>query len=183
MLDGIAQRGNVLGSPTAPVRLVEYADPQCPFCAVYARDVLPTLVREYVRTGKVQLVFRGLAFLGPGSVTALRTAAAASSENKMWNVLELLFRNQGPENAWVTDELLRSIVVAAGADADRVVAERDGAAVGSMIDSWARTAQTGGVQGVPAFFVGRGGASLQRVAPRQLAVPEFRAALDAALAG
>jgi hypothetical protein len=39
LLAGIPQRGNVLGSPTAPVRLVEYADLQCPYCALYARDV------------------------------------------------------------------------------------------------------------------------------------------------
>ena len=181
MLDGIPQRGNVLGSPTAPVRLVEFADPQCPFCAVYARDVLPTVVREYVRTGKVQLVFRGLAFLGPGSVTALRTATAAASEHRMWNVLELLFRNQGPENAWVTDELLRSIVVAAGADADRVVGARDGADVGSEIDAWAREARTAGVNSVPAFFVARRGGPLQPLVVSKLAPPEFRAALDAAL--
>jgi protein-disulfide isomerase len=183
MLDGIRQHGNVLGSPTAPVRLVEFADPQCPFCAVYARDVLPTLIREYVRTGKVQLDFRGLAFLGPGSVTALRTATAAASENRMWNVLELVFRNQGAENAWVTDELLRSIVAAAGADADRVVAARDGAAVGSTIDAWARQARTGGVRGVPAFFLARRGEPLRPLVVEKLTAPAFRAALDAALAG
>jgi protein-disulfide isomerase len=181
LIDGIPQRGNVLGRATAPVVLVEYADPQCPYCAVYARDVLPTLIRDYVRPGEVQLVFRGLSFLGPGSETALRTATAAGSENRMWNVLELLFRNQGPENAWVTDELLRSIVVASGADATRVVDARDSAPVTGAIGSWARQAQLHGVNGVPAFFVGRRGASLQRVPIRTLSVTELRAALDAAL--
>ena len=181
LLDGIPQRGNVLGRATAPVQLVEYADPQCPYCAVYARDVLPTLIRDYVRPGKVQLVFRGLTFLGPDSETALRTATAAGSENRMWNVLELLFSNQGPENAWVTDELLRSIVVASGADAARVVDARDGAPVTAAIEAWARQARLHGVNGVPAFFVGRRGAPLQPVSIRGLSAPEFRAALDAAL--
>ena len=183
LLEGIPQRGNVLGSARAPVRLVEYADLQCPYCAMYARDVLPTLVRDYVRTGKVELVFRGLAFLGPGSVLALRTATAAGNENRMWNVLELAYRNQGPENAWVTDDVLRAIVTDAGADAPRVFAERDGAAVSAAVDEWANSATVAGVSGVPAFFLGRRGDPLARLSVSALSVPEFRTPLDRALQG
>lgn len=183
LLGGIPQHGNVLGSPAAPVRLVEYADPQCPYCAVYARDVLPTLIRDYVRPGKVQLVFRGLWFLGPDSGTALRTAVAAGAQNRFWNVLELLYRNQGPENAWVTDELLRAIVAGAGADTARVFAARDGAPVAATIDAWAARAQADGVNGVPTFFFGRRGGTLEPLTLTAIAPPEFRAALDGALQG
>ena len=66
--------------------------------------------------------------------------------------MELIYRNQGPENAWVDDEVLRGIVTGAGADATKVLAARDGAAVGSTIDGWARQAQADGVRGVPAFL-------------------------------
>lgn len=180
-LSGIPQRGNLLGSPTAPVRLVEYADLQCPYCAVYARDVLPTLIRDYVRTGKVQLEYRGLAFIGPGSVSALRTATAAGAQNRMWNVLERLFGSQGPENAWVTDDLLRSTVTAAGADATRVFGARDSVAVTQTIEGWARDANTGGVTGTPTFFFGRRGAPLDRLSLTTLDISQFRAALDGAL--
>jgi len=181
LLDGIPQRGNRLGSSAAPVQLVEYADPQCPYCALYARDVLPTLIREYVRPGRVQLVFRGLWFLGPDSGVALRTAAAAASEHRLWNVLELLYRNQGPENSWVTDELLRSIATGAGADAARVIAARDGAAVTGMVDRWGRLAEADGVDAVPAFFLGRRGGPVERLELTALAAPDFRRALDNAL--
>jgi protein-disulfide isomerase len=67
---GIPQQGNVLGSPMARVTPVEYADLQCPYCGRWARDTLPALVRDYVRTGKLRIVFKGLAFLGPDSVKA-----------------------------------------------------------------------------------------------------------------
>jgi protein-disulfide isomerase len=181
LLDGIPQHGNVLGSPTAPVRLVEYADLQCPYCARFAVGVLPTLIRDYVRTGKVQLVLHGLAFIGPGSVTALRTATAAGEQRRMWNVTELLFANQGPENSWVNDELLRSIVTATGANADRVFADRGGAPVSTQIRSWAAAAQAAGVSGIPTFFIGGQGARLSRVPTRALTVDEFRTAIDGAL--
>jgi protein-disulfide isomerase len=181
LLRGIPQRGNLLGPPTAPVRLVEYADLQCPYCAVYARDVLPTLIHDYVRSGKVQLEYRGLAFLGPGSVSALRTATAAGAQNRMWNVLELLFRYQGPENAWVTDDLLRSTVTAAGADATRVFGARGSVAVTQTIERWARDANTAGVTGTPTFFFGRRGAPLDRLALTTLDISQFRTALDGAM--
>jgi protein-disulfide isomerase len=181
LLDGIPQHGNALGSPAAPVRLVEYADMQCPYCARFAVEVLPTIIRDYVRTGKVQLVLHGLAFVGPDSVTALRTAAAAGTEGRMWNVAELLYANQGPENAWVNDGLLRSIVTAAGANAERVFAARDGGAVSARIQSWANDAQIAGVTGTPSFFVGRRGGPLAPVPLNAVTVDELRTALDGAL--
>lgn len=183
LLDGIPQRGNTLGSAKAPVQLVEYADLQCPYCSVYSRDVLPTLIRDYVRTGKVQLVYRGLAFIGPDSVSALRTATAAAAQNRMWNVVELLFANQGTENAWVSDGLLRSIVTAAGASPTRVFATRDGATVTRSLQRWASSANANNVTGTPTFFFGRRGARLERLALSTLDVSQFRAALDGALQG
>jgi len=183
LLDGIPQHGNVLGSPQAPVQLIEYADPQCPYCALYTLDVLPTLVRDYVRPGKVQLVFRGLWFLGQDSGTALAAATAAASQNRFWNVIDLLYRNQGAENAWVTDSLLRSIVTAAGADADRVFAARSSKGVASTINTWSTLARNAGVNSVPNFFYGSRGGPLQQLIPSAIAVPEFRAALDQALKG
>jgi hypothetical protein len=83
----IPQRGAVLGNPAAPVTLVEYADLQCPYCADWAVGALPVLVDEYVRSGKLRIVFRGMAFLGPESDTALRTAVAAGRQNRLWDVV------------------------------------------------------------------------------------------------
>ena len=72
MLAGIPQNGIYLGNANAPVRLVEFADLQCPFCREYTLQTLPQLVQDYVRSGKVRMEFRDLAFLGKDSVTAGR---------------------------------------------------------------------------------------------------------------
>ncbi|MDE3026755.1 MAG: thioredoxin domain-containing protein, partial [Acidobacteriota bacterium] len=77
MLRGIPQSGETLGAASAPVTLIEFADPQCPYCAEWARQAFPTIVQRYVRTGKVRVVFNGMTFVGPESETALRTALAA----------------------------------------------------------------------------------------------------------
>ena len=99
---GVLQDGITLGSPKAPVTLVEFADLQCPYCADWARDALPTIVQEYVSTGRVRVVFRGLSFVGEQSDTALRAALAAGEQDRLWDVVHGLYLHQGAENSgWV----------------------------------------------------------------------------------
>ncbi len=107
---GIEQQGIALGSPDAPVTLVEYADLQCPYCAQWSRETLPVLLQEYVASGKLRIVFHGLAFIGSDSDKALRTAIAAGEHDHLWDVVHGLYAGQGAENAgWVTDELVSEI--------------------------------------------------------------------------
>jgi protein-disulfide isomerase len=184
LLDGIPQDGAVLGSPDAPVTLVEYADLQCPYCAAWALDALPTLVDDYVRTGRVRIVFRGLAFIGRESDLALRTALAAGRQDRMWHVLEGLYRNQGAENAgWVTDELLRTIGEAApGLDVERALEERFSTPVSAQMARAAAAAESAGVTGTPSFELGPTGGPLERLAVDSLDAATFAAALDTQLA-
>lgn len=184
MLDGIPQRGRELGAAKAPVTLVEYADIQCPYCAQWARETLPTIVEEYVRPGKVKLVFVGMAFLGPDSETALRAALAAGAQNRLWHVLDLLFYNQGEESSgWVTEDLLRRIGEAVpGLDTERMLAEADSDAVTAALARDAQRAAEAGIRGTPSFEVGRSGGKLERLTVSSLEPDAFRPALDELLA-
>jgi protein-disulfide isomerase len=103
---GIAQHGNVLGRPSAPVTLVEYADLQCPYCRDFGLQTGPSLIERYVRTGDVKVVFRPLAFLGPDSVRGRNAVIAAGLQNKLFDVVQLLYTNQGTENSGWLDERL-----------------------------------------------------------------------------
>jgi protein-disulfide isomerase len=157
MLSGIPQNGIVLGDPKAPVRVVEFADLQCPFCAAYALNTMPRLVQDYVRPGKVRMEFRTLAFIGPDSVRAARVAQAAAQQDKLWNFVDLAYFNQGKENSgWATDALLKRLATAAGVDANGAFAARDGAAVTAALKSAQTLATSSGVQSTPTFLVGRG---------------------------
>ncbi len=77
-----------IGKADAPVTLAYWSDYQCPFCkAVEVGGVeginidpsIPNLVREYVDTGKLRIVFKDFAFLGNDSITA------ALYEHAVWD--------------------------------------------------------------------------------------------------
>ena len=182
---GIQQHGIVLGSPNAPVTLVEFADLQCPYCGEFARNALPQIVQDYVRSGRVKVVFQGLAFLGPQSQTALRAVLAAGEQNRAWNVLDGLYARQGAENSgWVTQELLREVGGAApGLNVTQMLRRSDSPSVTRQLRDAERSASQLGVDGTPTFFVGRSGGPLQRVALTSLTAAALRPALDAALQG
>jgi protein-disulfide isomerase len=181
LLQGIPQKLNVLGNLKAPVTMVEFADLQCPFCREFALNALPTLVREYVRSGKVKLVFSGIAFLGPDSEAALRATYAAGLQGRLWNYLDLLYRNQGAENSgWVTDDLLRAVGKAIpGVDVGTLMAARQTAEVDTAIQATQQQASSAHVNSTPTFFVGPTGGTLQQLNVSELTAQAFRPALDA----
>jgi protein-disulfide isomerase len=184
LLRGIPQHGTTLGSPGAPVKLVEYADLQCTYCGHWARDVFPTLVARYVRTGTVQLEFRGMAFVGPDSAVALRTALAAAPQNRLWNVVELLYRNQGAENSgWVNDTFVRAALARVpGIDPSQVLSDRDSTKVAALAQRSADQAQAVGVNATPTFEIAKKGAALERLEVGALDVPSFTGPIDELLA-
>jgi len=184
LFTGIEQQGVALGSPEAPVTLVEYADLQCPYCAQWARETLPVLVDEYVETGKLRIVFHGLAFIGPDSDKALRTAIAAGQHNHLWDLVHGLYASQGAENSgWVTDGLVGEIVSRVpGLDSDMLLSARWDSSVEPELRRAAAAAERAGVHGTPAFQVGRTGARLELVEVSSLGPGGIRPAIEAVLA-
>lgn len=182
---GLEQHGITLGSPNAPVTLVEYADLQCPYCAQWSRETLPVLVEEYVATGKLRIVFHGLAFIGADSDKALRVALVAGQDNHLWEVLDGLYANQGAENAgWVTDELVTEI--AAGIpdlDGETLLSVRNGTTVEAALKHAAAAAARAGVRGTPAFLLGPTSGRLELLRVSSLGPEGIIPAIEALLPG
>jgi len=179
---GIRQDGIALGSPQAPVTLVEYADLQCPYCAQWARDTFPTIVEEYVRDGRVRVVFRGLAFIGADSDIALRAALAAGQQDRLWDVVHGLFVQQGAENSgWVSDAVIRSFD-GTGVDTQRMLDSTHSPGVERQLAAAQSAATAAGVPGTPFFQAGRTGAALVHLEVDSLDPEAFRRELDQLLA-
>jgi protein-disulfide isomerase len=157
LFKGIEEHDGVLGDPKAPVTLTEYVDLQCPICAAASRETLPTLVRDYVRTGKVKLEARTLHFIGPDSERAALVAAGAEQQGRLWPFLEAFYAAQGEENSgYVTDDFLRSVAAAAGVDATKALKAADTAAAQDRLNRANADAQTFGIDSTPTFTIARG---------------------------
>lgn len=183
LLDGIPQDGNVLGDPDAPVTMIEYADFECPYCGMWARDTFPALVDEYVRPGKVKVVYNGLAFISEDSVEALQAVESARKQTKLWNLTDLVYHNQGAEGSgWVTDDFLRSLGEAVpGLDVDAMMDGRESPEVTSAMAASQQAAVTAGINSTPTFQVGKTGGTMTVVNGAR-PIEDLRQVLDPLLA-
>lgn len=159
MLKGIHQSGAVLGDPSAAVTLFEYGDLQCPTCASFAQEELPGLIRSYVRSGEVRIVFRPLDIIGPDSLQAARMALAFGNQDRLWQFVDLMYKNQGAENsAYVTSTYLKALGDAIpGANVDRALAARGSPSVSAAIARASAQAHRLGLTGTPSFTIARTG--------------------------
>jgi protein-disulfide isomerase len=136
----------------------EFADLQCPYCQRFALEVLPLVIQRYVRTGAVRLLFRPLAFIGGDSLTAARAVVAAGRQDTAWQLIDLLYRNQGAENSgWVTNDLLDGAARALGMDAGKAATFANGDAAGSALGRASAEASRLGVSSTPTLVLLRAG--------------------------
>lgn len=179
---GVPQHGDTLGKASAPVTLTVYEDPQCPFCAQWNLQTLPTVIAQYVKTGRIKLVYRGVKIIGPNTEVGLRAIYAAASQNKLWTMVEQLYLRQGGENSgWITPAVIRASASASGADGSAILARGHSTAVTKALKQAESDASAIHLQGTPTFVIER-----PPGLPQQLSVPaldptSFVPALDAAL--
>jgi protein-disulfide isomerase len=83
----------VLGSPQAPVTIVEYASMTCPHCANFSKNTYPELKKRYIDTGKVRYIFREFP-LDRLAVAGSLLARCAGDGDKFYGMIELLFAQQ-----------------------------------------------------------------------------------------
>src|SRR6202521_311811 len=81
-----------LGSPTAPVTIIEYASMTCPHCAAFANGVFPKLKEKYIDTGKVRFIMREYP-LDQLAAAAFMLARCAGPD-KYYPLIETLFQQQ-----------------------------------------------------------------------------------------
>jgi protein-disulfide isomerase len=184
LLAGIPQHGMVLGDASAPVRLVEFADLQCPYCDAFATQALPPLITHYVRPGKVSIEFRNLSFIGPDSVHAGLAAAGAEQQNKLWNFVDLVYLNQGEENTgYVTNTYLHRLLAAIpGLDVAQAERASQTPQARAVLDAATAAASADGITGTPSFLVGRAAGPLRAFQPSSLSSDAFVGELNSLLA-
>jgi protein-disulfide isomerase len=183
LYEGIPQDGVRLGDADAPATLIEFADLQCPFCAQYSVDVMPSVVRDYVRSGRIGYELRIRAFLGRDSVRAAGAAAVAARADRLYEFADLFYRNQGPENSgYVTNAFVRRIAEQVpGLPVDRVIAAANDPLAQPLVHRAQALAERLGSSGTPDFYLRKGTGRPTPLEPRGTTPEAFAAALDAVL--
>ncbi len=123
----------------------------------------------------MKLVWHGLAFIGPESLTALKAIDAAAQQDRLWDVAERVYARQGAENqGWVTEQLLTDVGAGIpGLDVEQWKSDWDAKRTNALIAEANAAAVDAGVQGTPTFVFD--GQQLQLTA---LDLDAFRQAID-----
>ncbi len=170
-----------VGNPQAPVVLAYWSDYQCPFCKMFETTTFQTILKNYVQSGKVKVVFKDFTFLGPDSTTAALYARA------VWDLYpdtyfawrEAMYNAQDGENAGFGDEasILKLTATVPGIDAAKVKAQVTAKTdvYQKSIDADRAEAASMGIQGTPSFIIGT------KLISGNSPLSDFTAALDAQL--
>jgi protein-disulfide isomerase len=144
----------VLGSPDAPVTIIEYSEYLCPFCRRFALETLPRLRQEYIDTGKVRLVYRDFPVHGQPAVIMAVVAECAADQGKFWEMQTFLWERT--EEWSQSEDLLTTLQGYAdelGLDTEEfTTCLTQGTPVDRIIEDYNIGIQDG-VSGTPAFFI------------------------------
>jgi protein-disulfide isomerase len=180
------QRAPALGEVSARVTVVEFSDYQCPFCRRHSSQVLPELVKEYIKTGKVRYVFRDfpLTSLHPQAQRLHEAAHCAGDQGQYWQMHDRLFDD--PQRTEATDLIARARTLGVdGPRFERCLAEGVHAA---RVRQGIADGEKARVRGTPTFFVGFTEPDGAPIRPQRLLVGAqpysvFKQAIDGLLAG
>ena len=97
----------ILGDPNAPITLVEFGDYQCHYCNVFFQSIEKDILKNYVDTGKVKIIFKDYNIIGEDSVIASQGAHCANDQGLFWEYHDILYSNwTGENNGWASPENL-----------------------------------------------------------------------------
>jgi protein-disulfide isomerase len=162
---GVAQKKLSLGSAFAPATMVEYIDLQCPFCQQFETEVMPDIIKDYVKTGKLKVETRVLAFIGPDSEGGRDAMVAAGLQNKAYQFASILYANQGTENTgWLDDNMIATAAASiAGMNVPKLMSDRNTSSVKDEAKSFDGMATADKVSSTPTLFVGKSGTKGKQV--------------------
>ncbi len=177
LLAGIPQQGDALGQPKAPVTLRVYTDLECLTARGWVVELLPAIIKRFVRSGEMRIEFRSFKTDTRNATTFLNqqpAAIASGAQDRLWNFVETFYYEQGKEyTPYATERYI-----------DGIAAQ----VPGLRLTSWHRNRQSGrlaervvaddrevrelGFHDTPAFMIGRTGEQMKKLTGRHI-VLEF----------
>jgi protein-disulfide isomerase len=146
---------NAMGDPNAPIRIEEFSDYQCPFCARFYEDTEGQIADTFVADGTVYFVYRSFGgFIGAESQAAAEAAYCAGEQNKYWEYHDILFANQTGENVGAfTDRRLQAFAETLSLDMDAFNECFNSGKHSDRVTQDGQDGKAAGVTGTPAFVL------------------------------
>ena len=144
----------ILGDPNAPITLVEFGDYQCHYCNVFFESIEDDIIKNYVETGKVKMIFKDYNIIGPDSVKASQGAHCANDQGLFWEYHDILYSNwTGENNGWASGTNLANFAQEVGLDTNEwsecMIQQKHSQTILNSNDD----AKALELTGTPAFFV------------------------------
>ena len=144
-----------LGSSSAPVRIDEFSDFQCPACGNFYRNTLRLVIDNYVSTGKVYVVHHDFPLnMHAHSREAARWANAAAAVGLFEPVEQALFDKQ---DDWGVTGKIEPVIAEALSPAEmkkvQMVFQQDGAQLDAVVQADVALGQTKNIEQTPTIFV------------------------------
>ena len=144
----------ILGNPDAPITLVEFGDYQCHYCNVFFQNIEDDIIENYVKTGKVKMIFKDYNIIGPDSINASHGAHCANEQGLFWEYHDILYSNwTGENNGWADSKNLVLFAKEINVDVNKwteCMSEKPYSKIISESNNDARSLE---LTGTPAFFV------------------------------
>ncbi len=149
-----------IGKANAPTTIAYWYDYQCPFCKRSEEEVLPQVMKEYINTGKVRLVYKDFQFLGPDSQTAGVAGRAvwevAPDKFSQWH--KAMYDKQDNENSgWGSKADILALTTSLGINTAKVekLMTTKADQYQKAMDADKAEGNTFGVSGTPSFIIGK----------------------------
>ncbi len=150
-----AMASPILGDPSAPVTIVEFGDYQCHQCYNWFHNTKPSIIRDYIDSGKANLVFVDMAFLGRDSGPAAQATYCAEDQGKYWEYHSMLYNTQEDkiDGGWANTERLKAFAFSMGLDMESFESCLDSGKYSKRVQYNTQQAREHGVRGTPGFFI------------------------------
>ena len=144
----------ILGSKDAAITMIEFGDYQCFYCNKFYHATESEIVKNYVDTGKVKMIFKDFTIIGQDSVTAANAAHCAQEQGKFWEYHDALYDNWAGENTgWASYKNLPGFAKQIGLNEEQFNECVIKAKYVNMVQESVSNARDLGLSGTPDFFI------------------------------
>lgn len=145
-----------IGAEDAPITMVEYASFTCPHCKNFHHDVLPQIMENYIDTGKVRMIYRGIYFDRLGLWADM--LARCGGPDRYFGIAAMIYDKQkewtsSEDAVGVVDNLYAIGRLAGLEQADMEACMQDNVTAKAMVAFSTESAEADGVNSTPTFVI------------------------------